>query len=805
MYIILFKLIIKGILFLYLFRAFINHINELYLLEEYAKNLEKDEYVTKGNKNYLKIELINKFNFYINVCQKGILIDKIKYPLLINPKISIIIPIYNGQNFLNYSLRTIQNQSLKEIEIILIDDCSTDNSLNMIKQFMEEDPRIRLIKNLKTRNILYSKSIGALNSKGNYILQLDQDDMFIREDLFDIIYNESQKSNYDLVQFREIIKNDTYFERRTRVNSGILHWIYHKNNFSMQMPELKNSLFNNKNNYLLWGLLIRAKIYKKAIYKIWEFLLNYKLVFNEDYAATTMIILFSQSYKYLNIFGLLHFIHQQQISYNYAKNKYYHLSNIFFPSYLFNYHVKNNPEDIHLIFNYLTFVNIKYLNSSSILYPEFFRFIIRTLLYNNYLVESNKTAILKLFNIGKNQSRILSSYEYFMNISEFSPILQFHNSIINKTSKYQKILEKIINQMKLNNISKRKKQFDFIFVNKSNFLLDINNLIILKKNKQTKIENHSYYKISIIIYCKELKFLEQTLISIIKQKDFFSFEIIIVYDNIQVLNLNENFTYNNIHIINNLKERGIMHSFSVGALSSKGKYILNFQSGYTFAREDILLCLYNNAANKKVDILEFNLLINKDEKINDLSLDLYKCHHFNSTLNTSILKYNKNYKDVDQEKELLINKLIRADIYRYVIDNYKLIKYDEIIYNYYDDILVFLLSDKKYIFQHIDIFGIIKNIKYENLLRLKQISNDNEQKIFDSIFYINFLFNYTANQYEDKKYVYEEFLNKLSLIYNKSVLKTKDSINLYKKILNCNYIKLDEKKELEFFYNSLNS
>ena len=79
---------------------------------------------------YLKFEIINKFSNYIKNCINGVLINKSQYSLLKNPKISVLIPVYNGEKYLNYSIKSIQNQKMKEIEIILIDDCSIDNSLN---------------------------------------------------------------------------------------------------------------------------------------------------------------------------------------------------------------------------------------------------------------------------------------------------------------------------------------------------------------------------------------------------------------------------------------------------------------------------------------------------------------------------------------------------------------------------------------------------------------------------------------------------------------------------------------------------
>ena len=77
---------------------------------------------------------------------------------------------------------------MKDIEIILIDDCSKDDSISIIEKYMKEDPRIKLIKNRNNRKVLYSKSIAALNAKGKYIFPFDQDDILIRDDVFDMLY-----------------------------------------------------------------------------------------------------------------------------------------------------------------------------------------------------------------------------------------------------------------------------------------------------------------------------------------------------------------------------------------------------------------------------------------------------------------------------------------------------------------------------------------------------------------------------------------------------------------------------------------
>jgi len=744
---------------------------------------EEDDYIQKNNKYYLKKDIIKKFNSYLNICKRGELIDKNKYHLLKNPKISIIIPLYNGGKYLNYSLRTIQNQELKEIEIIIIDDCSTDDSLNNVEKLMNEDPRIRLIKNYRNRKILYSKSIAALNSNGEFILELDQDDMFIRGDLFDILYTESKKYSLELVQFRDFVKEEFYFNRRTRINFGKLHWIFPKKTFYMEENQLKSTLFQDSNNYLLWGLLISSNLYKKSIYNIWEFIINYKFIYNEDYFTTTMILSLAHNYKYLNLFGIIHLKHKEAASFNCVFKKEFHLSNIIFPIYLYNYYVLKDPKEIRLIYNYIL-LNLFYQTQASLIYRRFFEFNIRNLFYNNYLLINEKKKILNKFNIRKDQAKILSSYSYVMNSTEFSSISNFINSINN---------ERIID---LNS--------QYIYVNDSKYKFIINKMIKIKYKKcRRKYKKQENPIISIIIYCNEIKFLQKTINSIIMQNDFFSFEIIIIFDYFGRMNLSNNFKYDNIYIVNNQSPKGIMYSYLIGSIFSKGKYILHFQSGYSLIKKTTLIKALNLA--KTVDVLEFNLLINKDDNLTNNSFNIYRCTHFSKTYNISEIKYNENYIEIDQYKELLINKLIKADYYKALINKYKLYHHHKKLYNYFDEIIMFLIDKSICKFKRIDNFGILKNINEVNSLKLNNMSNNREQKINDTLFYINFLFEHSSNNKKEKKLVYDKYINLLSLINNKFLPESSKSIKLLNKFLKCEYINKIDKLELSFFYKSLNN
>ena len=92
------------------------------------------------------------------------------------PKVSIIVPIYNAGKFLEKCLDTLVNQTLKDIEIILVLDCPTDGSDRIAREYAEKDPRIRLIINEQNLNIGLSRNEGLKIARGEYIGFSDHDD-----------------------------------------------------------------------------------------------------------------------------------------------------------------------------------------------------------------------------------------------------------------------------------------------------------------------------------------------------------------------------------------------------------------------------------------------------------------------------------------------------------------------------------------------------------------------------------------------------------------------------------------------------
>ena len=154
------------------------------------------------------ITSVDRAKNFILRCSNGILDKKPPLKNFNNPRISSVIPLYNCENTNNCentilrAIRSIQNQNIKDIEIILVNDFSEDKTLMLINQFQKEDPRIKIINNKKRMGTLYSRSIGALAAKGKYLFPLDNDDMFLDTDVFKYIYYEANNNNYDIVKFR---------------------------------------------------------------------------------------------------------------------------------------------------------------------------------------------------------------------------------------------------------------------------------------------------------------------------------------------------------------------------------------------------------------------------------------------------------------------------------------------------------------------------------------------------------------------------------------------------------------------------
>ena len=116
-------------------------------------------------------------------------------------KISVILPVYNVENYIAVCLDSIINQTLREIEVICVNDGSTDNSLAILKKYALKDTRIKIIDISTNRGCGYARKIALKEAKGEYILFCDSDDKYSCNEAFFDLYNRIKKTNTDLLVF----------------------------------------------------------------------------------------------------------------------------------------------------------------------------------------------------------------------------------------------------------------------------------------------------------------------------------------------------------------------------------------------------------------------------------------------------------------------------------------------------------------------------------------------------------------------------------------------------------------------------
>lgn len=158
--------------------------------------------------------------------------------------ISVIIPVYNVENYLNECLDSVLNQTFREIEVICIDDGSSDKSMEILQEYSKQDLRIKIL----TQNNMgagVARNRGLTIAKGEYLAFLDSDDIF-RLDMLEKNYNTAVEKNCDIV-ICNYNKYDTKTKQYDQTNLGILEKFFcDKDIFSYKdMPLHIFSAFKN--------------------------------------------------------------------------------------------------------------------------------------------------------------------------------------------------------------------------------------------------------------------------------------------------------------------------------------------------------------------------------------------------------------------------------------------------------------------------------------------------------------------------------------------------------------------------------
>ena len=355
--IVLILTIIIMILFLF-FTISIFVINKSFIIKKFIYKVPKWEYAREE-------ALIRGRNF-LNICLEEKINNNITFIKSKNPKITVIVPIYNSELYIKKSIRSIQNQRMLDIEIIFVNDASTDNTIKIIEELQKEDYRIELINNERNMGILYSRCIGALNAKGKYIVPLDHDDFFFDYDVLEVIYKEAERTSFDIISFMDIEIEDLYGNITTMKDGPTTN---HPDGLKIKQPELSYFPFfiKERYNYVdvdIWGKIYRTEIYKEAVNLLGKQRYSVYNAFNEDQIALFAICIVSKSYKYMRKYGIFHTMgHQSALGS--AKIEHAHKMEIFFTEEVFD--LSKNENKKYGLFMALSF-NFNNLDKDNKLY-----------------------------------------------------------------------------------------------------------------------------------------------------------------------------------------------------------------------------------------------------------------------------------------------------------------------------------------------------------------------------------------------------------------------------------------------------
>ena len=289
-------------------------------------------------------------------------------------KISVIVPVYNAEQYLKICLNSILNQTLRDVEVILIDDCSADNSGKICDEFAAIDSRVTVI-HKENEGAAAARNAGLLMATGEYIGFVDADD-WIEQDMYEVMFANAQELCSDVV-FCNYVTELSTATNKVDVNSGKQN-IYRKSEiqkkflpyfFGYEYSEIVNyksyCSFADYNSYI-WLCIYKRKVIQKAqiTFPSERIYFNEDNLFNLNFIYNTNTITHVDKYFYHYRFN--------QSSFTKTFNDKYLVNKLNKYEYLLSFIEKNNLEDdfqnrlkIKICIETINIINY-YVNSNSL-------------------------------------------------------------------------------------------------------------------------------------------------------------------------------------------------------------------------------------------------------------------------------------------------------------------------------------------------------------------------------------------------------------------------------------------------------
>ena len=171
------------------------------------------------------------------------------------PLISIIVPVYNVSDYIEQCLESLINQTMREIEIIIVDDCGTDDSIIKAEKFAKKDKRIRIVYNKTNQGLGQTRNIGLKYVRSDYVAFLDSDD-WIEKDFYKKLYEACKRENADIA-----VSDVVYYHSEDKqVQGWVGEW-----NFKSGKKSITDSYDKQFNIYAcaIWNKLYKTELFTK--------------------------------------------------------------------------------------------------------------------------------------------------------------------------------------------------------------------------------------------------------------------------------------------------------------------------------------------------------------------------------------------------------------------------------------------------------------------------------------------------------------------------------------------------------------
>jgi glycosyltransferase involved in cell wall biosynthesis len=212
--------------------------------------------------------------------------------------VSIVIPVFNRERYLRRAIHSSLNQSLKNIEVLVVDDASTDRSLSIVNEIMLLDSRLRLIQHPHNSGTHLARITAIENARGEFILSLDADDTLLPYIAEDCV-TAALAHDVDMVEFQAL----SVVQGAVRLFSYELPPCIEGNGRALA------TLFARKElNWNLWKRLIRRSLYLKTVNLLPNRVRERRLIYAEDKLHFGLILLFLNKFYFLREVGYVYYI-----------------------------------------------------------------------------------------------------------------------------------------------------------------------------------------------------------------------------------------------------------------------------------------------------------------------------------------------------------------------------------------------------------------------------------------------------------------------------------------------------------------